>query len=584
MVAKNMVGQVAEAFPIPTPAGMRQIPKGASLSPAQAAGTTLKQSGESQLLHELLAKVLKDHIISGSWPAGSRIMSEHALMERYGVSRGTVRRAIGILVNEGLLVQRKGKGTFVTKAGMSHPGGARPLSFAHALAEQGLSFTTQVLTQEVHPAPADVAQELGLATGTPVMFMRRVRSVEGRPVVCQESWSNLEACPGLADADFTQESLFDAVERCSGHTIATSSMRSSARTAGEEHGSYLSIDPSAPVLLLEQTISLDNHVPIEWSLTWLRSDQSLMGVASQDEMRVPAQAPVVPMPVPDEEMHLDPEVKQRLELDACDIRDAVIAYAERYEGMPFHFGGALSSAEILATLFGYVMHTGKDGTPWEGRDRFVLSKAHAAIALYPALLKAHLISQDDIDRGLFGPDAVLFKHPRRDPARGLETSGGSLGMGLGYAAGLALALRRKKLPSRVFCLVGDGECNEGSTWEAAAFAGHNALGALTVIVDANGMQLDGPTSEILDTAPLGQKFAAFGFETVEVDGHSVEALARALSAPHRLPRAVIAHTTKGKGLSFAAGNVAWHDHKLDRELWDAATAEIAKEREAIIRG
>lgn len=550
-------------------------------------GTSLRQAGESQLLHELLAQVLRDRIISGVWPAGSKIMSEHALMERYGVSRGTVRRALGILVSEGLLVQRKGKGTYVTRAGMSHPAGARPLSFAHALAEQGLSFVTEVLAREVLPAPSDVAHELGLGADAPVLFMRRVRSVEGRPVVCQESWSNLEACPGLADADFRSESLFDAVERCSGHTVATSSMRSSARCAGKEHGGYLRIDAASPVLLLEQTISLDNHVPIEWSLTWLRSDQSLIGVASQDEVRgaVPKpQVPAQPMPVPQEAAPLSRDQARALALEACDIREAVIRTAERYEGMPFHFGGSFSAAEILATLFGAVLHTGADGTPWEERDRFVLSKAHAAVALYPALLAAHLISEEDIDAGLFGPDAVLFKHPRRDPARGLETSGGSLGMGLGYAAGLALALRRKRLPSRVFCLLGDGECNEGSIWESAAFAGHMKLGSLTAIVDANGMQLDGPTAEILDTAPIGQKFAAFGFEVVEVDGHSIEALFRALASPHRLPRAVIAHTIKGQGLSFAEGEAAWHDHALGRELWEQAMSEIEAERGKILNG
>ena len=193
---------------------------GADAAPCPEAAVPLREAGTGQLLHELLAKLLRGRIISGEWPAGSRIMSEHALMERYGVSRGTVRRAIGMLVDEGLLVQRKGKGTFVTRSGVAHPGGARPLSFAHALKEQGLAFKTQVLAKEVLPAPAEVAQELGLEAGEPVLFMRRVRTVEGRAIVCQESWENLGACPGLADSDFTKESLFDAVERCSGHEIA----------------------------------------------------------------------------------------------------------------------------------------------------------------------------------------------------------------------------------------------------------------------------------------------------------------------------------------------------------------------------
>lgn len=573
-MAERAEERVQRSFPVPELVAVQPKTSGPAAPSTAEATVPLRQAGKSQLLHELLAKILKDHIISGEWPAGSRIMSEHALMERYCVSRGTVRRAIGMLVDEGLLVQRKGKGTFVTRSGVAHPGGARPLSFAHALQEEGLAFETQVLAKKVLPAPADVAHELGLEEGEPVLFMRRVRTVEGRALFCQESWENLEACPGLADADFTKESLFDAVERCSGHEIALSNMRSSATCAGKEHGGYLALPAEAPVLLLEQTIGLDNHVPIEWSLTWLRSDQSLMGVALQDEMKRPEASAVRDV------RHLPAEERRRLDLLACRIREDVVAWAERYPGMPFHIGGAFSAAEIYSVLFGKVIHTGKDGTPWEERDRFVLSKAHAAVGLYPALREAGLISQEDMDRGLFGPDAVLFKHPRRDPERGLETSGGSLGMGLGYASGLALALKRKKLPSRVFCLVGDGECNEGSTWEAAAFAGHNRLSGLTVIVDANGMQLDGPTAEILDTAPLAQKFAAFGFETVDVDGHDVEALWRAFAATGELPRAVIAHTVKGKGLSFAAGVAAWHDHGLDRELWDRAEKELAAERKA----
>ena len=318
---------------------------GADAAPRPEAAVPLREAGTGQLLHELLAKLLRGRIISGEWPAGSRIMSEHALMERYGVSRGTVRRAIGMLVDEGLLVQRKGKGTFVTRSGVAHPGGARPLSFAHALKEQGLAFKTQVLAKEVLPAPAEVAQELGLETGEPVLFMRRVRTVEGRAIVCQESWENLGACPGLADSDFMKESLFDAVERCSGHEIALSNMRSSATCAGKEHGGYLALPAEAPVLLLEQTISLDNHVPIEWSLTWLRSDQSLMGVALQDEMKRPQALAASPR---DAEM-LPKQERRRLDLLACDIREGVIKTAERYPDMPFHIGGAFSAAEIYAS-------------------------------------------------------------------------------------------------------------------------------------------------------------------------------------------------------------------------------------------
>ena len=238
-------------------------------------------------------------------------------------------------------------------------------------------------------------------------------------------------------------------------------------------------------------------------------------------------------------------------------------------------------AEIVAVLLGEVMHTGRDGTPWDERDRLIVSKAHASVALYPMMLKCGLISQDDVDRGLFGPDARLFKHPERDPQRGFEISGGSLGMGLGYAAGLALSLRRKRLPGRVFCVVGDGECDEGSVWESAALIGYKRLANLTVVVDANGMQLDGPTAQILDNGPINRKFAAFGFDVAEVDGHDVIQLADALRNPGDRPRAVVARTLKGHGLSFAEGHAEWHDKALTEELYQQAMRELDAREEAI---
>ena len=219
--------------------------------------------------------------------------------------------------------------------------------------------------------------------------------------------------------------------------------------------------------------------------------------------------------------------------------------------------------------------------PWDERDRLIVSKAHASGALYPMMLKCGLISQDDVDRGLFGPDARIFKHPERDPQRGFEISGGSLGMGLGYAAGLALSLRRKRLPGRVFCVVGDGECDEGSVWESAALIGHKRLANLTVVVDANGMQLDGPTAQILDNGPINRKFTAFGFDVVEVDGHDVIQLADALRNPGDRPRAVVARTRKGHGLSFAEGHAEWHDKALTEGLYQQAMRELDAREEAI---
>lgn len=538
-------------------------------------------------LHERLSDTLRERIRTRDWVPRQRIPSEHDLMERFDLSRGTVRRAIKTLVDEGLLVQRRGQGTFVAEPGVHHPSGERMLSFAASLREQGKSFTTIVLEQLVVPASEQAASNLALEPGTPVLFLRRVRVVADEPLVCQESWLNLSVCPGLDNADFTTESAFDAVERCSGHKIKFSSMRYSAVTATQALAVYLRCEAGDPLLSLEQTISLEDHVPIEWSESWLREGQAVLGNSVQPDV-APVLGTLEGKPVVAEEplvgfggATVTPELRQpRMTSEemrelARQLRLQVVEFAHRYPETPFHIGGSMSVAEILAVLVGAVMRTGRDGTPWEERDRLILSKAHACLALYPALRHAGFLSEEDIDRGLFGPDAVIFKHPRRDPARGLECSGGSLGMGPGYGAGLALAALRRGLSSRVFCVVGDGECNEGAVWEAAALAGHLQLGGFTIVVDVNGMQLDGPTQTVLGSGALAEKFASFDFEVVEVDGHDVDALAEALCVRTPRPRAIIAYTQKGRGLSFAENCVEWHDSALDADLYERALADLA---------
>ena len=540
---------------------LRGAPQAVGSRPAEwAAG-----KAGSAPVYSQLASLLREKIGLHEWAPGSRIPSEHELMARFDISRGTVRRAISELVDEGFLVQVRGSGTFVSERALSHPAGERPLSFGESLREQGKDFVTHVLEKRVVPAPSDVAEHLRIQPGSPVLYLLRVRTVDGKPVICQEGWENLGECPGLEDADFSQETAFDAVERCSGRKITWSKVRYSASAAGER-AEALGCGEGDPVLVLRQTIGLADATVIEWSLTWLRAGQEVAGTSVQDGWLPTALAPA-----------LAPSERRRLSGLVLDIRKTVVEFAHANPDMPFHLGGSLSAAEVLAVLYGGVMHTGTDGTPWDQRDRFVLSKGHASLALYPALLHAGLVSQEDIDRGLLGPNAVLFKHPRRDPARGIETSGGSLGMGLGYACGLAIAANRRASGSRVFCLLGDGECNEGSVWEAAALAGHMGLAALTVIVDVNGLQLDGPTAQILDTGSLAEKFRAFGFEAIEVDGHDVSALWSVLAPSHNRPRAVLAHTTKGKGLSFAENCVEWHDNKLTDELYAQAVRELGRE-------
>lgn len=237
--------------------------------------------GSSSVLHVQLANILREKIYKGEWAKGSKIPSEHELMGHFGISRGTVRRALKSLVDEGLLVQQHGKGTFVAEPGISHAAGVRPISFAESLHEQGKTFTTEVIDKRVIPAPADVAHELEVKPASEVMFMRRVRKVDGEPIICQESWSNLKACPGLDEVDFTIESLYEAVQDRSHRKVKYSYMSYTARIAGKEHASYLNCEETAAVLLLEQRIHLEDRTPIEWSLTWLRPGQSIISEAVQ---------------------------------------------------------------------------------------------------------------------------------------------------------------------------------------------------------------------------------------------------------------------------------------------------------------
>lgn len=236
---------------------------------------------DSVPLHVQLSDLLREKVYSHEWRPGMRVPSEHRLMSLFGLSRGTVRRAIGSLVDEGLLTTIHGSGTFVAEAAISHPAGVRPLSFAQSLKDQGKDFVTHVLEKRRMVAPPEVANELCLSQGEEVMYMRRVRTVDGEPVICQEGWNNLRECPGLFDVDFTQEAAFDAVERCSGRRIASSSMRYVARVAGKEHGDCLGCDETSPVLLVEQLIRLEDKTPIEWSFTWLKAGQEVVGTSVQ---------------------------------------------------------------------------------------------------------------------------------------------------------------------------------------------------------------------------------------------------------------------------------------------------------------
>lgn len=242
------------------------------------------ESGDAAgALHVQLADIIREKVYSREWGIGSKIPSEHELMNQFGVARGTVRRAVGSLVDEGILVRHQGKGTFVAEPGLSHAAGKRPISFAESLRELGKPFETVVLEKSVVPAPVDVASELDVPEQSDVLFLRRVRRVEGSPIMCQESWLSMQECPGIEREDYTKESLFDIVERCSGRKIKYSKMRYMARVAGMDHAELLACDEEAAVLLLEQTVSLADHRPIEWSTSWFKPGQSIVSTAEQPD-------------------------------------------------------------------------------------------------------------------------------------------------------------------------------------------------------------------------------------------------------------------------------------------------------------
>ena len=249
----------------------------------------------------------------------------------------------------------------------------------------------------------------------------------------------------------------------------------------------------------------------------------------------------------------------RLNELANDLRiDIIRMVGEAGSGHP---GGSLSCADIMTALYfgGILEHNPED--PRGPRDRFILAKGHAAPALYAALAEAGYFPKEEL-LTLRKLGSRLQGHPDRMTVPGVEMSTGSLGQGLSIAAGLAAGLRLNGDDHSVFTLLGDGECQEGKVWEAAMFAAHNKLDNLVAIVDRNCLQIDGNTEDVCDPGDLAQKFAAFGWNVIDVDGHDMQAVIDVLGSAKAdrggKPHAVIAHTVKGKGVSFMENNVSWH--------------------------
>lgn len=241
-----------------------------------------------------------------------------------------------------------------------------------------------------------------------------------------------------------------------------------------------------------------------------------------------------------------------------------------------HIGGALSAADILAVLYGRVLNVCPEVPSWPERDRFVMSKGHCCVGLYSVLALRGFFPTEWL-RQYAQPGSILMGHASHK-VPGVEWSTGSLGQGLGLAVGQAYAGKLRNRAWHVYALLSDGELNEGSTWEAVMFAGHHRLEKLAMVIDKNGQQAMGATAGIIDLGAIAEKIQAFGWETHEVDGHDLNALGAAFSAPPAgKPRCVVAHTIKGKGVAYMEHNLKWHySAPHTRELLDLALAQLAQ--------
>lgn len=254
-----------------------------------------------------------------------------------------------------------------------------------------------------------------------------------------------------------------------------------------------------------------------------------------------------------------------LEKTAREVRKALITTF--YEGRGGHFGGCLSVIDALVVLYFHTMNYDPSAPRDPSRDRFVLSKGHASVALDCTLAEAGFFPKDLLHT-YNTLDSPISQHPDMHRTPGVEASTGSLGHGLCIAVGMALAAKLDKKNHRVFCLIGDGESHEGTVWEAAMAAAHYRLDNLVVITDRNSLCMDGPTESVMALEPLADKWRAFGWSVREADGHNISDLVLALDAvPYQegKPSQIIAHTVKGKGLGLAEGVTAWHYGSLSTE-------------------
>ncbi len=280
---------------------------------------------------------------------------------------------------------------------------------------------------------------------------------------------------------------------------------------------------------------------------------------------------------------MDASLKKQLEIFA--VKERLLLMEGIFNAKAGHPGGSLSIAELLAYLYNVEMKVDPENPKDPNRDRFVLSKGHAAPALYATLALKGFFPTDDI-KTLRKSDSYLQGHPSMNKVPGVDMSTGSLGQGISAAAGMALAAKLDGKDYRVYTILGDGEIEEGEVWEAAMFASAKGLDNLLVIVDNNNLQIDGTVEEVNSPYPIFEKFEAFGFNTIAIDGNNFDEIEDAVKRAKEFkgkPTAVIAKCVKGKGVSYMENAVNWHGAAPNEELYNVAVGELTaalKELEA----
>lgn len=267
---------------------------------------------------------------------------------------------------------------------------------------------------------------------------------------------------------------------------------------------------------------------------------------------------------------------RELKLHATHIRQGIIEAV--HSAKSGHPGGSLSSADIMTVLYFDEMRVKPEEPKWADRDRFVLSKGHCSPALYATLAERGFFPKEDL-KTFRHIDSYLQGHPEMKKVPGVDMSTGSLGQGISAANGMALAGKLDNKDYRVYALLGDGELEEGQVWEAAMFAAHYQLDNLTAFVDFNGLQIDGDITKVMNPTPIDQKYQAFGWHVITIDGHDYDAIRAAIAEAKTVkgkPTMIIAKTTKGKGVSFMENQAGWHGNAPNDEQYETAMADLSK--------